>query len=164
MTENPSPTPSGNRWEPPAVPTWHPEHVIPESAATSSRTATSELPPISGASADGVPVSEGRKRRWALSPRLKRRAATGAAAAALLAVGGFAAGSATADETATTSVVQQDGTTTAPDGDGFPGGRPDLGQGVPPGLGGTPPGTDDGTTDGGTTDDGTTDGTAGDRA
>ena len=162
MNENPSLTPSGNRWEPPAVPTWHPEHVIPESAATSSRTATSQLPPISGASADGVPVAEGRKPRRALTPRLKRRAATGAAAAALLAVGGvggLVAGSATADETATTSVVQQDGTTTAPDGDGFPGGRPDLGQGVPPGPGGTPPGTDDGTTDGGTTD-----GTAGDSA
>jgi hypothetical protein len=69
-------------------------------------------------------------------------------------VGGFAVGSATADDTAATSVVQQDGTT---DPDGSTGGRPDVGQGVPPAFGGTPPGTtEESTTEEGTTGDGTT--------
>jgi hypothetical protein len=162
VNENPSPTPSGNRWEPPAVPAWHPEHVDSEAAAMPSRTATSELPPVSGADTAGGPVAGPGKPRRALPPRLRKRAAVSAAAVALLAVGGvggFAVGSAAADDddAGSTSVVRQDGTPTNPDGDGFPGGRPGFGRG-------TPPGSDDGTTDDGTTDGTTSDGTAGDSA
>ncbi|SFU02107.1 hypothetical protein SAMN05660657_04812 [Geodermatophilus amargosae] len=91
MDEDVVPTLSGNRWEPPAVPAWHPE----QGTAAPSRTATSELPQVGGATADGVPAAQGKQPRRALSARLRRRPAPGAAAVALLAiggVGGFAVG------------------------------------------------------------------------
>ncbi|SDC88607.1 hypothetical protein SAMN05660690_2770 [Geodermatophilus telluris] len=157
-------TPSGNRWEPSGAPTWHPEHTPDAATGTPHATTTAQMP---AAPAPSGALATGKPRR--LPAKLRQRAAVGAATAALLAiggVGGFAVGQAATGDGAASPAVQQGGTTTDPDGDGFLGGRPDFGQGTPPGFGGTPPGFDDGTTDDGTTDDGTTpdDDTTGDAA
>ncbi|SNS10609.1 hypothetical protein SAMN04488107_1394 [Geodermatophilus saharensis] len=163
MNDHPSPTPSGNRWEPSTIPAWHPEHVPADAASGPSRTATADAPAVSSTPAGSTPTGGAGTSRQGMPSPLRKRAAAGAAAAALLAIGGaggFAVGSAAAGDTGA-SVVQQGGGTADPDGDGLPGGRPNFGQGVPPGPGGTPPGLDDGTTDDGTTDEGTTDGTTG---
>ncbi|MGY1699843.1 hypothetical protein [Geodermatophilus sp. SYSU D00766] len=103
MNDHPSPTPSGNRWEPSTIPARDPEHVP---ADAPSRTATADAPRVSS-----TPTGPGAPQRT--PSRLRKRAAAGAAAAALLAIGGaggFAVGSAAADDTGS-PVVQQGGTT-----------------------------------------------------
>ena len=154
MTEQ-DPQHSGSRWDPaPGSAPTEPVRAAPfDTPWTADLPADQPAPVETPLPEQTVPGPAPRR----LSGRLRRLVVTGAAAVALVAaggVGGFLVGQAAAggDTTVVSTVSDDDGTGA---GD-YPGGRPDVDGGPPPGVGDRDVTTPDGTDDSSTSDDGDT--------